>query len=155
MPLVRFSRYETDQSNDNAQWGYGFTAYGQYWFKQGVANEYAFLKIDYAEVNPKDNDQRLSILSGDDDNYYRWEVNATVQLDVSIEQVDKLEFSYRYFYEPDAPELIKQADMNNYRLATIGVYFEQGWFIAYSDGKLPFSAQDQQIYQIGWSYSFD
>ena len=150
-----FAAYETDQSNDNSQTVYGLSLFGQYYFVQGRANEYAFLKVEYAQVDPADNQLRLSLLNGEKSTYYRWELDITTQFQVSIDEIDKVEISYRYFKEVDAPAEIQEAGMSTFGFLTAGIYFDKGWYIAFSDGKLPFSEKDDQIYQLGWSYSFD
>ncbi|WP_340676835.1 hypothetical protein [Paraglaciecola sp.] len=150
-----FATYETDQSNDNAQIAYGVSVNAQFYFHQGKANEYVFLKLDYAQVDPTDNTQRLAILNGDKSTFHRWEMDATVQFQISVQEIDKVELSYRYFYEPGAPTEVAAAGMNNFALFTAGIFFQKGWFIAFSDGELPFSVQKEQIVELGWSHSFN
>jgi hypothetical protein len=150
-----FAAYETDQSNDNAQTAYGFSINGQYYFHQGKANEYAFLKFDYGEVDPSENTKRIELLNGDKSIFHRWEMDATVQFQISIQEIDKVELSYRYFYEPSAPSQIEAVGMDKFSLFTAGIFFQKGWFIAFSDGELPFSLQKEQIFELGWSYSFN
>jgi hypothetical protein len=150
-----FASYETDQKNDNAQYAYGLTAFGQYWFKKGVANEYVFLKLEYGEVDPSENVQRVELLDGDKSAFYRWEADLTVQFDLSVEQIDKVELSYRYFYEPSAPDEIGSIGLDDFALFTVGIFFEKGWYIAFSEGELPFSVKEDQVFELGWSYSFD
>lgn len=150
-----FAAYETDQSNDNAQTAYGFSINGQYYFHQGKANEYAFLKFDYGEVDPSENTKRIELLNGEKSTFNRWEMDATVQFQISNQEIDKVELSYRYFYEPSAPSQIEAVGMDTFSLFTAGIFFQKGWFIAFSDGELPFSLQDEQIFELGWSYSFN
>lgn len=150
-----FIAYETDQDNDNSNKVYGATVFGQYYFQQGSPNEYLFLKADYGEVDPADNTIRTDLLGGDKSKFNRWEFDATAQFEISIDEVKKIELSYRYFYENNAPDAIESAGLDKFSFFTAGIFLKSGWYLAYSDGELPFSVADEQIYELGWSYQFD
>lgn len=152
--LGGFTSYETDQTNDNSQFVYGANVSFQRWKSPLSANNYLFVSLDYGQVDPSENEGRVKLLNGDKSHYDRFDGEVVFQFKVDVEAISKVETSYRHFYELDAPEAIKQTDKDSFGLMSVGVFFQEGWYLAFTDGQLPFSEEDEQTYQIGWSHNF-
>ncbi|MGR5169506.1 hypothetical protein ACPV5L_20200, partial [Vibrio astriarenae] len=148
-----FVSYETDQKNDNAQTVYGANISYQRWESPESANNYLFISLGYGEVDPSKNENRVNLLNGDKSKHERLDGEVVVQYAPGVNEISKIEVSYRHFYEPSAPNEIKQAGLDSFGLITAGVYFPKGWYVAFTDGKLPFSEQDDQVYHLGWSHN--
>ncbi|EPA0961109.1 hypothetical protein ACQZVH_004533 [Vibrio parahaemolyticus] len=151
--LSLFGGYETDQKNDNSQVSYGGNASVHIWEKPDSMNNYIFLSVDYSQVDPSKDEIRGNLLNGDDSKYNRISGEIFGQIELPVESLSKLEISYRHFYELNSPDAIKDAEQDSYGLIRVGLFFNDNFYIAFTDGQLPFTEDADQTYQFGWSTS--
>ncbi|WP_407333408.1 hypothetical protein [Enterovibrio sp. 27052020O] len=150
-----FTSYELDQSNENSNFNYGASASIHLWQNVTSINNFINLSVDYARVNSVNDTLRNEILQGNDDKHYdRLKGKAFLQVEIPISGIKKLETYYIHYYEVDAPKEITDANLQSYGLFRAGLFFDQNFYIAFTDGKLPFSIDEEQSYQIGWSVVF-
>lgn len=146
-----FVKYENSQSFDDAQSVYGVSA---------TAGKIDFLKqngmialdVDLGEVDPINDKEREAIVGSDLDAYYRWDLEVLYIYPLGISKLETLEINYRYFQELSAPDAIKDAGLDTFKLVTYRLGFQNNLYIAYSRGTLPFDRQSDRIYEIGFSY---
>lgn len=150
-----FVKYEADQGFDNKNIAYGLSGtYGRY----GVfaSNDFFALDANYARVDPKDDVERKAALNGGAlEAYYRWNFELLYKIPVDWSAVTDIEFNYRYFFENNAPSVIRSANLDKHDLATIRFGFKNDLFLAYSSGKLPFDKKNDQTVKIGFSYKIN
>ncbi|MGK0270794.1 MAG: hypothetical protein ACI88H_001444 [Cocleimonas sp.] len=149
-----FIEYETDQKFDNKQLVYGLTGtvYKYGLFSQN--NTFAF-HANYGQVDPSKNTSREAILGSNLDTYDRVDFEAIYLINIGNDFVRTLELNFRYFKEIDAEQSIKTAGLDDFRFITYRLGLKNNMYIAYSSGELPFNQQDNQIYEIGYTYKFD
>jgi hypothetical protein len=64
------------------------------------------------------------------------------------------ESSYRVYKDLSPSDTITKAGLNLSQLLTLSLRLDNGLFVSYSTGKLPFDRQNDKTYQIGWGYKF-
>jgi len=146
-----FYKYENDQKfiNKNTVLGLNVTI-AKYGF--GGDNNYIVLSNNIGLVNPANDSLRNKILIGAIKKYYRWDLELLVSINLGLVDLNTFEFNYRFFNEFSAPNEIKNAGLDLYKLSTFRLGFKNNLYIAYSYGKLPFDKEDGSIYEIGFSY---
>ena len=118
------------------------------------AKSYISTTLGYGEVDASNNDQRKTIT--DEEKFDR--LNAELQLlySIDVENTSKyfpksLSFNYKYFNEIDAPQEIKNANLDLHKFGTIRLKFEKGVFIGYAKGKLPFDFDKKSVLEVGFT----
>jgi hypothetical protein len=61
---------------------------------------------------------------------------------------------FRYYGELDAPDAIQTADLDEFVYFTSAITIGESLFVSYSDGRLPFDAADDQVYELGFQLVF-
>lgn len=153
-----FLQYETDQKFDNKQYVYGGTfTYVPDFEELGInalKDDTFAAHINLAQVDPKDDTAREAVLE-DLDTYDRLGIELVYKLKIDKGILKHFEANYRYYKELGADDVIKDAGLDDFRLVTYRLGLKNGAYVAYSSGELPFNLQDDQIFEIGYSYSLD
>ena len=107
-------------------------------------------------VNASENDARTALTS-DHKTFPRLNLGAQYRTELfSISETKSvaLELNWRFYYEFNAPQPIKDAelDLTSYFKAT--VLFPGNIFIEYTDGKLPTDVEGGSTVAAGWRYNF-
>jgi hypothetical protein len=63
--------------------------------------------------------------------------------------------NYRFYWEIDAPQGVRLADLDYFQYVQVALTSSQGFFFSYGYGQLPFDRQAQSVYQIGWKVNTD
>jgi hypothetical protein len=114
------------------------------------------LDLRYGQVDPKKDEARQQALGSTQlDSYDRWDIELLYIFPLELKPFDRVEFNYRYFREPGAPQAVRAAGIDRHRLLTYRIGLPRDMFIAYSSGKLPFSSASEQLYQIGFSFRLE
>lgn len=148
-----FVKVEADQTFDNVQSVFGGRAtYAKVGILPGKKDVFA-LDLHYGRVDPSDDELRKAALGVTHlDSYDRLEFEALYIYPVGGKVIDTIEFNYRRFQEIDAAPAIRAAKLRVHELGTVRVGLQGDFFIAYSAGKLPFDAKNDQTIAIGLSY---
>lgn len=146
-----FYKYENDQkfSNKNTVLGLNI-AFAKYGF--GGDNNYIAVSSNIGLVNPTNDSLRKNFIVGELKNYYRWDLELLISINLGHADLDTFEFSHRFFNELSAPKEIKDAGLDQYKLSTFRVGFKNNLYVAYSIGRLPFDKKDDHIFEIGFSF---
>lgn len=148
------ARYEADQKGNGHQ--AVIAAQGTY-ARIGLlrAGDAIALDLRYGQVDPKKDAARQQALGGAPlESYGRWDAEVLYIFPLKLDPLDRIEFNYRYFAEPGAPQAVRDAQLDRHRLLTYRLGLPRDLFIAYSSGKLPFDRSAEKIYEIGLSYQF-
>jgi hypothetical protein len=146
-----FLKYEADQALENRQAVYGGRlTYANIDF---LGASSFFIDLDYGQVDPEKDEQRIAV-AGDEGKkkYSRWAGEIYYSLPLGWHLFRKLELNYRYFRETSAPNAIRLAGLDRHVLRIARLGMKDGFFIAYSSGRLPFDRKDDKAVQAGWSY---
>jgi hypothetical protein len=150
-----FGKYEADQSFDNRQSVYGLRATV---LKLGLLTDtrtdiYS-LDANFGRVNPSKDLERQAVLGTTTlDQYYRWDLEFLLIYPLKG-RFHNIEFNYRYFREPGAPDAVKTAGLHEHKLYTLRLGLTSELFVAYSKGNLPFDRTSERIFEVGWSHNF-
>ena len=107
-------------------------------------------------VKASENDARTSLTS-DHKTFPRLNLGAQYRTELfSISETKSvaLELTWRFYYEFNAPEPIKDADLDLTSYFKATVLFPGNLFIEYTDGKLPTDVEGGSTVAAGWRYSF-
>ena len=102
-------------------------------------------------INPVDDSLRVMV---EDDSVYprfRTEVSFKTPISRSAYFVANL----RYYKELGASPSVKSANVDKFLYFTSAVTLSNGLFVSYTTGKLPFDAENDQVYEIGFQYKFN
>jgi hypothetical protein len=153
-----FLKYEADQSFDDQQSVYGLrVTYG----KRNLIRTNDFIGIDLnrGQVDPSGDKSREAALGTTTlSKYYRNELELLYMFPLSEvlpflnKAVEGFEFNYRYFHEGGAPAAVEAAGLDSFFLKTVRLRLPKQLFIAYSSGKLPFDLEDDEFFELGFSY---
>lgn len=107
-------------------------------------------------VDPSGNESRKKLLGDENDPFARVQagVNFRTELWQIAGMVLGLELDWRYYYEIDAPQLIRDKRLDNTSYFRAAVLFPKGLFVEYTDGKLPLDLQNAQTIAAGWRANF-
>lgn len=149
-----FIKSESDQKFDDRQLAYGLTAT---FANMDVfsSNDILALHLNIGQVDPSEDTSREAILGSDLDTYDRADLEFLYIYNIGTKNLDTFEINYRYFLELDAEQTVKSANLDKFRLVTYKLGFKNNLYIAYSSGELPFNQEDNQIYEVGFSYKFE
>ena len=108
------------------------------------------LLLGIKQVAPVSGDPRS--LVGDGSNYGR--LNVEVSFKTPIGSDANFAANFRYFKELGASQGVKAANLDEQVFFTSALTLSNGLFASYSTGRLPFDARDDQIYELGFQFSF-
>lgn len=141
--------YETDQSFEKKQ--YMFSMVGVASKVSTIVNgDAGSIIANYGTVNPTKDETRTK-LTGNKDNFRRWDLEVSYSVPVRSTKVRSIDFDYRHYQEVSAPTVIKTAGLDRNRLGLIRANLDQGFFVQYSKGSLPFDQRSERAVKIGWS----
>jgi hypothetical protein len=60
----------------------------------------------------------------------------------------------RYYQEVNASESIRKAHLANHLYYVMALQSSSGFYVSYTNGKLPFDVKNDQVYAIGFNYKF-
>jgi hypothetical protein len=135
--------YESSQTSVAAQAG---TMFGS------STDRHIAAIIGYGEVDASNNDERKSIT--DQNKFDRITAEIHIKYPLSFNSGRKyspksISFNYRYFGEIDASEEVKDAGIDKYEFGVLRLKFENGIFIGYGKGKLPFDFDAKSVLKVG------
>lgn len=146
------AKVEADQSFDSEQRVVGgHVTYG----KENVLSDGDSIAFDvsYGAVDSVEDDARKAALGVTElDSFDRIQFEAYYSFPLPGPFTTGIQLNYRYYQEQDAPTAIEALGLDTAELATVAVFLPNDFFIAYSTGKLPFDLEDDQIFEIGFSY---
>ena len=142
---------EGDQNYDNNQTFFAAQAGAMF---GDSTKEYIAAIISYGEVDASSNKERMSLTSVD--KFDRFNAEIQILYPLSFRPGRKyspksISLNYRYFHEIDAPQEIEDAELDKYKFGVIRIKFENGLFIGYGKGKLPFDFDSKSVLEIGIS----
>ena len=112
------------------------------------------VRVGVDRVLPSDDKTRQ--LTGDDSDYWRWRAEVSLKAPIGTIGEDVFFFSanYRYYEEISPSTAIKLADLDRNSFTTLTVGGDEGVFVSYSAGELPFGVRNAQVYELGWKFHF-
>lgn len=143
--------YETDQSFDHKQHMFG-VAGSMSKVQIAVPGDAGSLLLNYGSVKPTSDTERKAAIGGNaSDSYRRWNLEASYSYPINREKIRAIHFDYRHYQETSAPAAVKSAGLDRHRLGLVRLDLDQGFFVQYSKGSLPFDARSVRAVKIGWS----
>jgi hypothetical protein len=151
--------YESDQRFDAQNktiGGFAFASYDAYdnTSFMGSLGIQPSARIALDEVDPSGKTPR--VLAGDESTYQRFsgEVSVSMPIGSVLNEDMTLGFNYRIYHEISASDIVKNAGLERYHLRTFSLSSNQGLFVTYSSGRLPFDQQSESVVEIGWKTFF-
>jgi len=108
------------------------------------------VQLGIKRVEPTSGDPR--VLLGDASGYTRF--NCEISFKTPINDDAHFVANLRYYQEFGASSGVKAANLDKQLFFTSALTLSNGLFASYSTGKLPFDATDDQIYELGFFFSF-
>jgi len=104
-------------------------------------------RVSGAENTPRE-------LAGVSSDYDRLRLEASFRTPVARYGDDELFISvnYRYYEELDAPPSVQVLDLDSFEFFTVVLGGEDGIYVSYSDGRLPFDLADDQVFALGYQF---
>lgn len=144
---------EGDQNFDNTQ---NIAALQAGFLIGDAADSYFAGNLAYGEVDASKDDVRKAVT--DQETFDR--ASAELHLQYAFKQKTGRKYSpksislnLRHYGEIDAPDTVKMAELDKYQWGVLRLKFEQGIYIAYSEGKLPFDADTSSVLEVGFSHN--
>ncbi len=149
------ARYEADQKGSGRQSLIGVQGTFAHGGILRNGDSFAF-DFRFGQVDPKKDSVRKQILGSTPlANYGRWDAELLYIFPLKFKAVDRVEFNYRYFFEPGAPQAVRDAHLDRHRLLTYRFNLPHDLFVAYSSGKLPFDRSAEKTYELGFSFKLN
>ena len=110
------------------------------------------LRVGLGRVMPEDEDPRA--LAGDNSDFTRAEIELAYRSPIARLNEDRiyLSASWRYFREMSAIDSVKAAGIDKHMLTTVIIGGTDGVFVSFSDGKLPFAVENDQVVEVGFRW---
>lgn len=98
----------------------------------------------------------LRAAAGDDSNYWRARVEVSFKTPVGqvSDEVYFFSANYRLFQELDAAAAVKAAQREQYSFLQVALGGDDGVYVSYATGELPFGVANAQVYELGWKFHF-
>lgn len=116
---------------------------------RGSAIPTVLLGID--QVDPLDDAVREAL--GEASAYPRF--RGEVAFKTRVSRSASFVADFRYYKELGAARVIKTANLDEFVYFTSALTLQNGMFVSYTTGKLPFDAESDQIYELGFRYDFN
>lgn len=141
--------YETDQSYENKQFSYGLNiaASKVSIFNNGDAGS---IELSLGRVNPK-NDAKRKAADGTLSDFSRLNFELSYSLNLNQNKMRSIDLNYRHYQEISPSNAIRAAGIDRNRLGLIRFNLEQGFFVQYSRGSLPFDQKSERAIKVGWT----
>lgn len=142
---------EGDQNYEDSQ---NLVAAATGFFVGDADGLYIDVEIAYGEVDASNDEQRK--LMTNEYKFDRVDAELHFHLPLSLNTQKKyspksVAFNYRYFGEIDAPPEIESANQDKHQFGTVRIKFENGLFLGYAKGKLPFDFDTKSVLEIGFN----
>ena len=113
----------------------------------------ALFGIDY--VMPGKDPIRKGLI-GDIDPFTRFKFETSFRTFISRIKKENIFFNadYRIYQELNAPRQIKDAHLSSVHYFVMSLQASSGLYVGYATGRLPFDAQNDQVYSLGFNYKF-
>jgi len=108
------------------------------------------LIIGLDRMNPTVDSARQALAGLND--YWRFRAEAAFRTEVSA--FASFEADLRYYRELDAPAAIRSAGLQRFTYFTAALTTTPGPFFSFTTGHLPFDAEEDQVYALGFRYRF-
>lgn len=145
--------YETDQSLDDRQYSLG--AVGAVTKVSTFTNgDAGTIILGYASVNPIDDDTRQRLI-GNLENFRRWNAEISYSYPINRTKVRSVDLNYRLYREIDAPVAIALAGLDKHQLWLVRLNLDEGFFLQYSKGSLPFDQREVRSVKAGWALKLE
>ena len=105
-------------------------------------------------VVPRDGDPRYAVDSSGAFNRVNLEAAFRTPVGSLGGNEAYFEADFRYYREINASSVIVAAHLDRQSYFTGALTLANGFFVSYTTGRLPFDAQDDQIYELGFKYKF-
>ena len=111
------------------------------------------LSVDY--VKPQQDIDR-KMLTGNLDGYSRFHFETGFRTLLAGIRDESIFFNagFRYYKEFNAPISVKAMKLDKFSYFVASITSTSGLFVSYSNGKLPFDAKNDAVYELGFNYSF-
>jgi hypothetical protein len=143
--------FETDQSLDQKQHLFGVSGAMS---KVGIVRngDAGSVLLNYGSVKPtSDTERKAALGAAGTDRYRRWNLELSYSVPVNREKIRALHLDYRHYQETAAPAAVTSAGLDRHRLGLVRVDLDQGFFLQYSRGSLPFDVRSVRAVKLGWS----
>lgn len=109
--------------------------------------------LDY--VIPENDTVRNNLVDNDAP-YLRTKLEASFRTYVSKIKNQRIFFNanFRYYQELSPEEAIKDSNLDNHTYFVMALQSSSGFYVSYAYGKLPFDSKDDEVYSIGFNYTF-
>ena len=109
--------------------------------------------IDYVKPQ-QDNDRK--VFAGNLDGYTRFHFETGFRTLVADIKGQTIFFNagFRYYKEFKAPAAVKAVKLDKFSYFVASITSSSGLFVSYSNGKLPFDAKNDAVYELGFNYNF-
>ncbi len=108
------------------------------------------LIVGLDRMNPTVDSVRQAVASLKD--YWRFRAEAAFRTEVSA--FASFEADLRYYRELDPPAAVKSAGLQRFTYFTAALTTTPGPFFSFTTGHLPFDAESDQVYSLGFRYQF-
>lgn len=108
-----------------------------------------------ANISPQKDTAREKAVGGSLGDYRRWDAEIVLIIPVQQGMLRKIEFNHREFREISAPNSVKSAGLDNFRISSIYFGLDKGLFVAFSRGGLPADREGSKVLQVGWSTNLE
>ena len=111
-------------------------------------------RIDY--VKPVDDLTRKD-LTGNENSFARLNMEIGFRTLISEFKDQSIFFNadLRFFKEMNAPDIIRQVNLDKHTYFSASVSSSKGFFASFAAGKLPFDAGNDNVYELGFRYQFN
>ncbi len=129
------------------------SGYDDKWRPRGSALPTFAAVLDY--VNPDGMGPRVMV-AGDTSEF--WRFGSEVSFKTPLSYINKTPYyfnaSYRYYHELEASAAVSSASLDNFDYWKLSVTTNDGLFISYRSGQLPFDVKDNDAFELGWKFNF-
>lgn len=148
--------FETDQAFENRQHLFGITgSITRVGVIPKVAGDAGTVILNVASVKPTSDPERERLL-GNLESFPR--VSAEVSYTFPTPRnkyLRSIDLDYRHYQEIGAPEAIKAAGLDRYRLGLVRANLNNDFFVQFSRGSLPFDLRSERAVKVGWSLKLE
>lgn len=112
------------------------------------------LLVGFDRLEPEGEDPRAGL--GDRDGFQRMRVEVGFKTPVARRDQQEYFFiaNWRYFRELDAAAAVEAAGLDEYDFLHLALESQQGLFVSYNQGQLPFGVADREFFEVGWKFGF-
>ncbi len=110
-------------------------------------------RLALARVNPIKDGARKMALGEALKSYQRLEFEGVAVIPINAGALQKVELRHLQFKEPNAPDKVRAAGLNSFKISSIYFRLSNSLFVAYSKGGVPADRKNSQVLQLGWSSS--